>query len=195
MPPSRFQLPTILFIFLIAHIAPCLAISCYYGGSVHNIQNMPSDCRHILTHLPFPSTRNPHEPNLTGSDTLDPSSPFFPSATFLHGACSMVFDLRATATTHPVPTSSIRTETAMSAWLQLRTIAERIMVQCTNKHLTGAKRGMMEGESLSYYVGIGPPNFHPWGVGIPLRQQLRAMDSPDYGTQHDLKWTPFYFIP
>ena len=82
----------------------------------------------------------------------------------------------------------------MSAWSHVRNVAEQIMTLCMSNYLGGTERAYLEEDPFFYYVGIGPPDFHPWGIEVPLRNQGRAMDDVDFVSQHHLSWTPIYFV-
>ena len=144
------RLPSHLFLLVLSifttHTLLCLAVECY--GLQPFKHPLPSDCRHILAHMPFSSvTALPIEHT---SSVF--SIPFFPIADFDHGTCSisLIFlDPARNSRDRRLPDTMVP-----ATWVLMREAAASIVRQCVDNGMNGAASDDIDTTEITWTVMI-----------------------------------------
>ena len=182
-----------LLIILITHITLCAAIWCFDERSERAPE--PHHCYHILTHLPEVNHDPLTNPYLNDTTPVDSSSPYTPTARFLHRSCFIGIDVRDHAMRMRLPIGLTRLNT-MEAWQLVRETVANITLQCVEHSRMGRGVGRLKGTMRPYYrVLVSRPveDLIKWQAY--QRQGFARLDSsPRPPGQSTYRWTPFYVI-
>ena len=188
---SAFQIwRSSVFFLLIAHyLARSIAVICFNRDT--ELTPTPSECRHILTHLPsIPQSQFDNSANFhTKTNTLDLSSPYIPHAAFRYRSCGIIFDLRKVAKQE----KGLLTESKVrEAWAMMREDADRVMTQCIDMGRPGIAISKVGVPVFRYQVAI------EWlSADVRGQSQRQLMESrmPLIATGHgDRFWSQIYLL-
>ena len=197
IPPFPPLLSSLILAILLTRTIVHAAILCtdpYPLILVHEEAPTPSDCRHILTHLPsLPILRTDHPNDLTDPHAiLDPSSPFLPKGYFLHGACNIYFSPTTVMVDAATPMELTATG-AREVWAVMREEAARIVEQCAENHQAGFATNDSDAAGFPYTVEVNRPGV----IGLFWRsEQRRALTRPEFGFRdnQDLFSKTYYYL-
>ena len=163
---SPLLLLLILFVWTV-ELAAREAVACFNWNSrtLSERAPNPSDCRHILNHLPDINHLS-NSPN-----TISRSNAFFPNAQFIHSSFIIVIEL---IDTRP---NVIRSSTAIAleGWHSMTRAAASIIVQCVDDGKSGFNSGYVGMTDQIYAVMVERNGWYP----SLTYDQIRAMaDGP-----------------
>ena len=182
-PSLASQMSTLVLSTLLIRITLCLAVISCFDEAIRT----PSDCRHILAHWPL--THVPDSSGLADAHAiLNPSSPFSPSAQFLHGSCAIsTFLFNSTNSLLPI----ILTQTsALTAWTLIRQVAISIVEQCVENQQSSVEQVGVGATGISALVGVRPSD-------MSYENQRLAMEHhrpPDWDIRYRLFWRSYYHV-
>ena len=137
-----------------------------------------SDCRYILSHMPD------IRPLSSAQDTLSIANPFFPSAQFIHGSCSITVELIDRTPT----VDRMRKAIALQGWFLVNVAAAKIIAQCVDNRQPGAFSGYVDDTDQVYAVVVERNGWYPvWTYGRWRDMDDRAVnkDHPQYMGYHN----------
>ena len=148
-----FTFPHVLSLLILPIIliraSLCAAAWCF---STSSLPSLPTDCRYILTHLPSIHT-SVYNSSTDAHALLDPSSPFLPSAYFIHESCSIGFQL-SSSTTGPSLLIEMTETGVMESWKLMRTEAASIVDQCLDHGQAGVATDQLDAVGHHYTIEI-----------------------------------------
>ena len=163
----------ILRILLIRAVV-CFNIYCHDEGYD---DVTPSDCQYILAHLPsfhalaLQSHAGAHA-------TLNPSTPFLPSAQIVHESCTVEFyyNTEKIRSRRRPPTRT----GAFQAWARIRDSIIRVISQCVEHEVGGDDSDSIDGTHLVYEVVV----WNERVFGSQMRNQMRALGLLESEAEH-----------
>ena len=148
VPFLRLRLSIPLLLTVNSQINVSLAVSCF-GFPPISKQLLLSDCSYIHAHIP--SFHAPGPDSLIVSRTgSSPSFPFFPTADFDHGSCSISLSVEDPTRHRPPPV--LQSDLALEVWTKMKAGVTDIIKECIDEHMSGFDMG--EVADLSWQVMI-----------------------------------------